>query len=203
MTITINGSGTITGASTLATTTVSQNLTTPVVTSTIGVGNATPSGSGSGITFPATQSASSDANTLDDYEEGTFTPSIATDATQPTVTYTARGGGYIKVGTLVYFSMRIVVSTISGGTGALNLAGLPFTAIDASGGGGWGYQAVSIGYTAGWTAGTTPYNALVFQNSTNVRPYYTATLGGNKTDNNISQVAGGMEIYVAGCYRTS
>jgi hypothetical protein len=41
---------------------------------TISVGNATPSTSGAGITFPATQSASSDANTLDDYEEGTFTP---------------------------------------------------------------------------------------------------------------------------------
>jgi hypothetical protein len=38
---------------------------------TIGVGGATPSASGSGISFPATQSASSDANTLDDYEEGT------------------------------------------------------------------------------------------------------------------------------------
>ena len=36
---------------------------------TIGVGGATPAASGSGISFPATQSASSDANTLDDYEE--------------------------------------------------------------------------------------------------------------------------------------
>jgi hypothetical protein len=43
---------------------------------TIGVGDATPSASGSGISFPATQSASSDANTLDDYEEGTWTPSV-------------------------------------------------------------------------------------------------------------------------------
>jgi hypothetical protein len=40
---------------------------------TIGVGDATPSASGSGITFPATQSASTNANTLDDYEEGTWT----------------------------------------------------------------------------------------------------------------------------------
>jgi hypothetical protein len=45
---------------------------------TIGVGGATPSASGSGISFPATQSASSDANTLDDYEEGTWTPTTST-----------------------------------------------------------------------------------------------------------------------------
>lgn len=38
--------------------------------STISVGAATPSTSGAGITFPATQSASTNANTLDDYEEG-------------------------------------------------------------------------------------------------------------------------------------
>jgi hypothetical protein len=38
------------------------------------VGAATPSTSGAGITFPATQSASTNANTLDDYEEGTWTP---------------------------------------------------------------------------------------------------------------------------------
>ena len=54
-------------------------ITTPTekVVTTIGVGNATPSASGAGITFPATQSASTDANTLDDYEEGTWTPTIA------------------------------------------------------------------------------------------------------------------------------
>jgi hypothetical protein len=85
MTITINGTGTVTGVTTLATTTVSQALTTPIVTTTIGVGNATPSASGSGITFPATQSASSDANTLDDYEEGTWTPN--------------QGSGIVLVGT--------------------------------------------------------------------------------------------------------
>ena len=48
---------------------------------TIGVGGATPSTSGSGITFPATASASSNANTLDDYEEGTWTPTLGGTAT--------------------------------------------------------------------------------------------------------------------------
>jgi hypothetical protein len=51
------------------------------VTGVIAVGGATPTTNGSGITFPATQSASSDVNTLDDYEEGDFTPSITQGVT--------------------------------------------------------------------------------------------------------------------------
>ena len=70
---------------------------------TIGVGNATPSTSGSGITFPAAQSASSNANTLDDYEEGTFTPAWNTGATT-----TAASGRYVKIGGQVTAYIYIV-----------------------------------------------------------------------------------------------
>ncbi|MSX44187.1 MAG: hypothetical protein F2774_08185 [Actinobacteria bacterium] len=87
---------------------------------TIGVGNATPSASGSGITFPATQSASSDANTLDDYEEGTWTPSVG-----GTATYTGRWGTYTKVGNLVTIMFNIGVNVL--GTGSTTfISGLPF-----------------------------------------------------------------------------
>ena len=91
---------------------------------TIGVGNATPSASGSGITFPATQSASSDANTLDDYEEGTWT-AVPTWATQGT------GSGnvtaqYTKVGNLV--SVRCYPIAVKGtASGVFKITGLPFT----------------------------------------------------------------------------
>jgi hypothetical protein len=66
---------------------------------TISVGNATPSASGAGITFPATQSASSNANTLDDYEEGTWTPNQGSGLT---VVGTFQSAGYYtKIGNLV------------------------------------------------------------------------------------------------------
>jgi len=124
MTITINGSGTVTGVTTLATTNVSQTLTTPIVTTTIGVGNATPSASGSGITFPATQSASSDANTLDDYEEGTWTPVLT--PTAGTITSQSCFGSYIKIGKQVTLTFKAV---ITGGTVTTisNIGGFPFT----------------------------------------------------------------------------
>lgn len=94
MPITINGSGTITGVSSLATA-----LVNPVVTTTMGVGNATPAASGSGITFPVAISASSDANTLDDYEEGVWTPNQGAGLT--VVGTFSSEGSYTKVGRIV------------------------------------------------------------------------------------------------------
>jgi hypothetical protein len=103
-----------------------KTLTLPVVGTTIGVGGATPSASGAGITFPATQSASTDANTLDDYEEGTWTPTIAGSTVVGTGTYTTQAGTYTKVGRLVTVTVS-VVWTAHTGTGHIRIPNLPFT----------------------------------------------------------------------------
>jgi hypothetical protein len=93
----------------------------------LGVGNATPSTSGAGITFPASQSASSDANTLDDYEEGTWTPTVSGSSSAPSsITYNTRTGKYTKIGNVVYLSFRLTFS-FSGGSGNALVTGLPFT----------------------------------------------------------------------------
>ena len=99
----------------------SPTLTTPIVSTTIGVGGATASASGSGISFPATQSASSDANTLDDYEEGTWTPSLGGNTT-----YVAQVGAYTKIGRFVLATFEVNVSSIGTGAAA-SISGLPFT----------------------------------------------------------------------------
>ena len=93
--------------------------------STVGVGGATPSASGAGITFPATQSASSDANTLDDYEEGTWTPTAYGGTSTGTTTYTNQTGTYTKVGNQVTASFRLNISNMTG-TGELLIGGFPF-----------------------------------------------------------------------------
>lgn len=103
----------------------SPTLTTPQATTTIGVGNATAAASGAGISFPATQSASTDANTLDDYEEGTFTPTVIGTTTAGTGTYTLQVGKYTKIGNAVQF-MIVLAWTAHTGTGSLNVTGLPF-----------------------------------------------------------------------------
>ena len=95
---------------------------------TIGVGNATPAASGSGITFPATQSASSDANTLDDYEEGTWTP-VPVPGTGSITSYTS-SGLYVKVGNTVIITSSIALTNAGTGAGGFGVSGLPFTPLD-------------------------------------------------------------------------
>jgi hypothetical protein len=105
--------------------TFNANQTTTFI-STISVGNATPSTSGSGITFPATQSASSDANTLDDYEEGTYTPTIANavNTTSLSVTYAK----YTKIGREVLVEASIAGTVTSSASATGFTVTLPLTA---------------------------------------------------------------------------
>ena len=67
------------------------------------------------------------ANKLDDYEEGTFTPSVAASTTDPTVTYVTQAGRYTKIGNVVNIRLFIQISAISGGSGSVEIANLPFT----------------------------------------------------------------------------
>ena len=105
----------------------------------ISVGNTTP-GNGAGITFPATQSASTDANTLDDYEEGTWTPNQGSGLTV-TGTFSS-AGTYTKIGNLVYVRGYVQGSSISITAGGQLSTNLPFSnAADAGGGNATNYQA--------------------------------------------------------------
>jgi len=78
-----------------------------------------------GIKFPATQAASSNANTLDDYEEGTFTPSLAATS-GGAGTYAIRDGIYVKVGKLCTVNFWIYGDTRNTLSGDITLTGLPF-----------------------------------------------------------------------------
>ena len=97
----------------------------------LGVGVAPVAGRGAlqlsaGVGFPATQVASTDVNTLDDYEEGTFTPTIVGGTTAGVGTYVVQSGNYTKVGNLVTFRLYVATSAHTG-TGAMRISSLPFT----------------------------------------------------------------------------
>jgi hypothetical protein len=97
----------------------------------------------SGIQFPATQVASAGANTLDDYEEGTWTPVLNRTSTSPTITYLQREGRYTKVGNMVTCWISINGITVSSaGSGGNSITGLPFPIGNQtySGTGGFGYN---------------------------------------------------------------
>lgn len=111
-----------TAAGGLTFTTLSQSFRS---NGTIGVGTS-GSTSGSGITFLATQSASTDANTLDDYEEGAWTPVQGSGLT--VVGAFSSSGRYTKIGRLVYISGRLAGATsIATTAGTIMMTGLPFT----------------------------------------------------------------------------
>jgi hypothetical protein len=97
------------------------------VTGVIGVGGATPSTSGSGISFPSAQSNSSDANTLDDYEEGTWTP-VVTSGSGSITTVGAVSGVYTKIGNVLIAEFTITITTNGTGAGSIIASGLPFAA---------------------------------------------------------------------------
>lgn len=77
------------------------------------------------LQFPATQSASADPNTLDDYEEGTFTPVLQGTTLAGAGTYTTQTGTYTKIGNKVFFDITLV-QTAHTGTGSIRISGIPF-----------------------------------------------------------------------------
>lgn len=105
---------------------------------TLGVGAITTTGLltvDGQIKFPATQNASSDANTLDDYEEGTWTPGISFNGGTTGITYSVQNGQYIKIGQFVSaFFSDIRLTSKGSDTGTARVTGLPFT----QAGGGFG-----------------------------------------------------------------
>ena len=108
------------------------------------------SGGITGLTFNATQSASAGANTLDDYEEGTWTPTATGASSAGTTTYAAQAGFYTKIGRLVTVQISLSYSAMTG-TGDMVIGGLPFTS-----GGGASQYSVGSTMTSGlnWTTGT-------------------------------------------------
>lgn len=79
------------------------------------------------LKFPASQSASADANTLDDYEEGSWTPVIGGSGGTSGQTYTTQVGRYIKIGKLVFATFTVTLSAKGTITTSVEIQGLPFT----------------------------------------------------------------------------
>jgi hypothetical protein len=79
------------------------------------------------IAFPATQNPSANANTLDDYEEGTWTPAVSFGNGTTGITYGTRTATYTKVGRYVFAGFRISLTSKGTSTGAWRVTGLPFT----------------------------------------------------------------------------
>jgi hypothetical protein len=151
---------------------------------------------GAGITFPATQSASTNANTLDDYEEGTWTPIIVGASTAGTGTYTIQVGTYTKVGRLVTVTCTIVW-TAHTGTGIMQISSIPFTVANINAN--VEYTAVPEFFNMTMPASTTPF--VITANNATVLTLYSQAVGtGALTGLQMDSFA---NIYMSMTYQTA
>ena len=91
-------------------------------------GNLVIGTSGHGIDFSATSDATgATSELLDDYEEGTFTPTLTGGSTAGSPTYQHQAGWYTKIGNLVTVSVNLATTNIGGGSGNMRIGALPFT----------------------------------------------------------------------------
>ncbi len=142
---------------------------------------------GGQIVFPATQVASTNANTLDDYQEATWTPSLG-----GTTTYTTQSGGYIKIGRMVYIWGVIVVNSL--GTGSTNtISGLPESGTD--------FNDTPLNVSIWTSLAVTPVSlSFRVSGTTLIATGVTAAAASTGTLNIFGNSAA---VYFAGCYRTA
>lgn len=150
------------------------------------VGGAT-AGAG-GIAFPASAVAVANANTLDDYEEGSWTPSLGGNTT-----YNAQTGIYVRIGQFVYFTGYLNIATI--GTGlTTSILGLPFTAINTSN----MYHTAGVNYFASLASSIIYITLEINVNTTNMSVYSLTAAATNVSSNAI--FGNGATLYFSGMY---
>lgn len=148
-----------------------------------------------GFKFPATQVPSADANTLDDYEEGTWTPEIHFSTTDGnlSVAYAVQAGNYVKIGSLVHLCFMINTSTFTHTTanGNLQIKGVPFTGSGYHTAGNvdtWGINITDV-------AGVCPY---VVSGETYIQIYYGREGGATRAGINHTNMPSGTQQFLYG-----
>jgi hypothetical protein len=155
------------------------------------------SASGVGVAFPATQVASSDANTLDDYEEGTWTPGIAFGGASVGVTYNTSftGGTYTKIGNTMYVRGYLVLTNNGTSTGDATITGLPATSISGS----KNYVSANVNFESEITF-TGSYGSRIAPNNSQIDLYQYSTAGA-LTFLNETNFGNNAIIYIAAQYQ--
>ena len=147
------------------------------------------------IAFPAVANPSADANTLDDYEEGAWTPAIAFDGSSPNVTYDAQDGRYTKTGNRVAISGRMYLTnkgTSAGGT-LVTITGLPFTVKNSGG----ALSPPSLRLKT--VSFANQHQACININATTI-DLYEVTEAGTETQLDHNNFANTSQIFISGSY---
>ena len=120
--------------------------------------------SSGGITFNGDSAA---ANALDDYEEGTWTPTLTGTSGGPSgVNFTYRLGWYTKIGRVVTANCRVEMSSWSSApSGVAQISGLPFSAPASSG----YFSAPSVGFARNFDSDNAPKGGFIEEGNSVIR----------------------------------
>lgn len=162
---------------------------------TIVDGNLVIGTAGRGIDFSADPNApGATSELLNDYEIGTWTPTVEGSTSAGTGTYSGQLGRYTKIGNIVHFSAWINVSGHTG-TGDMRITGLPFAAANLT--------AIRAAVPAGYFAGLTiPANSVptgyVVNNASYIQMASMATAGSGSV--NLAMDAA-FQLSISGTYQ--
>jgi hypothetical protein len=162
---------------------------------TIVAGNLVIGTAGQGIDFSANPNAPGmTSELLNDYEEGSFTPTVIGTTTAGTASYALQKGIYTRIGNVVYFS--IALNWNSGtGAGNLRITGLPFTTRDDS----TLYNSVTIGAQSDLTLPVGTYLSSITLPNTNLMILLAGVIGPGGTTAAVAYDAA-AEIECGGFY---
>ena len=151
---------------------------------------------GGQIAFPATAVPSAGSNTLDDYEEGTWTPSLNFGGANLNITYNYRGGYYTKIGNLCFFTGAFLLTEKGTSVGDAAIDGLPFTVINNA----EAYSPISLRVSAVTFANA--LQAFPVLNTANIS-LREVTEAGVETNLTNADFANNSSIFVSGFYRVA
>ena len=137
-------------------------------------GNVSFPQAGAGIYLGVTSGNS--ANLLDDYEEGTWTPTYTTDGTGfGAITHDIQDGKYTKIGRTVTLTCRLSTSSVTHGSvsGSLSVSGAPFTPASGS-----GLNLYWVGFNSSFQSSQAPNVVRVSEGITNMELYELPSAGG-------------------------
>lgn len=149
--------------------------------------------------FPAVQNPSSDANTLDDYEEGSWTPVIGGSGGTSGQAYSIQRGLYLKIGQLVWAGFELTLSNKGTITANVQIQGFTFAANTAQG------NYFSVPY---WNTLGTAVVAITgyLQASTSVLTLYKITAANVSSDASVmvtADITNTTSLAGVTCYRTT
>lgn len=151
-------------------------------------GSLTFSAADAGITFNKTGALTN--STLNDYETGSWTPSLG-----GTATYGFQSGRYTKIGNSVFIQGAVTVTSLGTGS-ASTITGLPFASSSA--------QRVALGSVAYWggiASATITITPWVDNGTTSVQ--FVGNSASATSIGSVSPFANGAFVQFSGCYITN